>query len=320
MRLLENVPKEHNYYCISRLFERPIDFSPSFCYGYFAPPAPHTNGDLRALRWVRVGKHRRQPHAFGSLCGVRVGESIAACDCVTTGFLLCLSEAAAEINPFLNPSNPLSNCSISAFYSTYSSRACRIFHSVEHGALENPESLMTAMRKRQREDEDTSDFMTVLAGAMLLPTGQGNGYEKTFLYNFRMTKDQLEGGHRMLAEGGHLHDSQSRHVEYRFPGRFKFAVCMYVLAHGGGAGPYFKAAADCASLGESTVEGWIGQFCTAIMAVMAPVYLLLEPPSSHYIDLCKAAFAARRGFPYVSQAGDGTHVPFNPWRCKNKSI
>ena len=73
---------------------------------------------------------------------------------------------------------------------------------------------MTAMRKRQREDEDTSDFMTVLAGAMLLPTGQGNGYEKTFLYNFRMTKDQLEGGHRMLAEGGHLHDSQSRRVEY----------------------------------------------------------------------------------------------------------
>jgi hypothetical protein len=268
---LENVPKEHNYYCISRLFERPIDFSPSFCYGYFAPPAPHTNGDLRALRWVRVGKHRRQPHAFGSLCGVRVGESIAACDCVTTGFLLCLSwstlpgwyggglrwfgrstlnkqscsvaypEAAAEINPFLNPSNPPSNCSISAFYSTYASRACRIFHSVEHGALENPESLMTAMRKRQREDEDTSDFMTVLAGAMLLPTGQGSsvwfphrkiqraaggamgsimwgyynhGYEKTFLYNFRMTKDQLEGGHRMLAEGGHLHDSQSRRVEY----------------------------------------------------------------------------------------------------------
>ena len=213
--------------------------------------------------------------------------------------------------------------------------------------LDNPESLMTVMRKRQREDEDTSDFMTILAGAMLLLTGQGSdvwfarrkiqraaggamgstmwgyyndGDEKTFLYNFRMTKDQLEGGHRMLAEGGHLHDSQSRHVEYRFPGRFKFAVCMYVLAHGGGAGPYFKAAADCASLGESTVEGWIGQFCTAIMAVMAPVYLLLEPPSSHYIDLCKAAFAARRGFPYVSQAGDGTHVPFNPWRCKNKSI
>ena len=88
------------------------------------------------------------------------------------------------------------------------------------------------------------------------------GDEKTFLYNFRMTKDQLEGGHRMLAEGGHLHDSQSRHVEYRFPGRFKFAVCMYVFAHGGGAGTYFKAAADCASLGESTVERWMGQFCS----------------------------------------------------------
>ena len=214
--------------------------------------------------------------------------------------------------------------------------------------LENPESLMKVMRKREREDEDDSDFMTILAGAMLLLTGQGSsswfqprrtiqraaggamgstmwgyynyGDEKTFLYNFRMTKDQLEGGHRMLAEGGHLHDSQSKHVEYRFPGRFKFAVCMYVLAHGGGAGPYFKAAADCASLGESTVERWMGQFCRAILAIMAPTFLLFQPPSSNYIDLCKAAFSARRGFPNVSQAGDGTHVPFKPWRCGNKSI
>jgi hypothetical protein len=83
--------------------------------------------------------------------------------------------------------------------------------------LENPESLMKAMRKRERENEDESDFMTILAGARLLLTGQGSsswfqprltiqraaggamvstmwgyynyGDEKTFLYNFRMTKD-----------------------------------------------------------------------------------------------------------------------------------
>jgi hypothetical protein len=40
--------------------------------------------------------------------------------------------------------------------------------------LENPESLMKAMRKWEREDEDESDFMTILAGAMLLLTGQGS--------------------------------------------------------------------------------------------------------------------------------------------------
>jgi hypothetical protein len=40
--------------------------------------------------------------------------------------------------------------------------------------LENPESLMKAMRKRERENEDESDFMTILAGAMLLLTGQGS--------------------------------------------------------------------------------------------------------------------------------------------------
>ena len=34
--------------------------------------------------------------------------------------------------------------------------------------LENPESLMKVMRKREREDEDDSDFMTILTGALLL--------------------------------------------------------------------------------------------------------------------------------------------------------
>ena len=118
------------------------------------------------------------------------------------------------------------------------------------------------------------DLMTIFAGALLFLSGQGSsawfprrqieraaggpmgstmmgyynyGDEQTFLYNFRMTRDQLEGGHRMLAE-------------------------------------YFKAAADCASLGESTVEGWMVEFCTAILAIMAPIYLLWEPPSSHYIE------------------------------------
>ncbi len=186
------------------------------------------------------------------------------------------------------------------------------------------------------------DLMTIFAGALLFLSGQGSsawfprrqiqraaggpmgstmmgnyGDEQTFLYNFRMTKDQLNGGHTMLANGGRLHDNQSRRVEYRFPGRFKFAMCKYVMAHGGGAGNYFKAAADCASLRESTVEGWMVECCTAILAIMAPIYLRWEPSSSHYIELCKAAFSARRGLRDVGQAGDGTHVPFNLVQCKS---
>ena len=37
--------------------------------------------------------------------------------------------------------------------------------------LENPESLMKVMRKWERDDEDDSDFMTILDGSMLLLTG-----------------------------------------------------------------------------------------------------------------------------------------------------
>ena len=86
--------------------------------------------------------------------------------------------------------------------------------------------------------------MTILVGVILFLTGQGSsarfptrkiqraaagpmgstmmgyynyGDQQTFLYNFRMTKDQLEGGHRMLVDGGHLHDSQSTHVELKSP-------------------------------------------------------------------------------------------------------
>jgi hypothetical protein len=84
---------------------------------------------------------------------------------------------------------------------------------------------VASLRKRDREHDEVGDLMTILAVAMLFLTGQGSsarfptrkiqraaegpmgstmmgyynyGDQQTFLYNFRMTKDQLEGGHRLV--------------------------------------------------------------------------------------------------------------------------
>jgi hypothetical protein len=137
--------------------------------------------DRREHRSVQLRHHRGSCCAFvGQQCSVGTEERAPLVQTVTTlnkpAYSEAYPETASEINPFFNPYNPHQ---VAAFpHSTrrvFLGMAFRIFHSGEHGANgENAESLMTAMRKRQRGDEDTSDFMTILAGAMLLLTGQGS--------------------------------------------------------------------------------------------------------------------------------------------------
>merc|ERR1719183_1334764 len=126
-----------------------------------------------------------------------------------------------------------------------------------------------------------------MTGAAMLLTGQGSGLwynrrhvdrvaggpmnstimgyllgdEITMLKEFRMTREELEDASKALAAANYLSDSNNHVPEYRFPGRFKFAVCMYAVAHGGCGTSQFKPAADGAGLGESTVRRWMNQFC-----------------------------------------------------------
>ena len=72
------------------------------------------------------------------------------------------------------------------------------------------------------------------------------GDEKAYLFNFRMTRVQLEHASHKLAEAGFLQDSQHYGDSLRVSARFKFATCCYVLAFGGAAGNYFKFAAAVA--------------------------------------------------------------------------
>ena len=71
------------------------------------------------------------------------------------------------------------------------------------------------------------------------------GDEKTYLFNFRMTRVQLEYASDKIANAGFLKDSMHSADSLRGSARlkFKFATCCYVLAFGGAAGNYFKFAA-----------------------------------------------------------------------------
>ena len=146
------------------------------------------------------------------------------------------------------------------------------------------------------------------------------GDEQTYLFNFRMTRVQLEHASDKIAEAGYLKDSMHSAHSLRLSGRFKFATCCYVLAFGGSAGNYFKFAADVAGLGQRTVETWMYEIPKGIMKVLGADYLYTMSPSAWHIQACRDAFAARRGFPSIAQAVDGTHVPFNPISCPNKYL
>jgi hypothetical protein len=80
------------------------------------------------------------------------------------------------------------------------------------------------------------------------------GDEQTYLFNFRMTRVQLEHVNDKIAEEDFLKDSMHSTHSLRLSGRFKFATCCYVLAFGSSVGNYFKFAADVAGLGQRTYK------------------------------------------------------------------
>ena len=198
-------------------------------------------------------------------------------------------------------------------------------------------------------DDDVDDMLllVVMAGAELLLAGQGSGAwfhrrrvprvtggpfhstiagyltgdDATYLFKFRMTKQQLWDASKALAEHGFLRDnSGNRDVKYRYPGRFKFATCMYVVAHGANGSSQYGAAADAAGLGESTVESYMWQFVRGVCSVLGPVYLPREAPSPELVRRVLSEFAARRGVPNVALAVDGTHVPYAPLDAQHEHL
>ena len=103
-----------------------------------------------------------------------------------------------------------------------------------------------------------------------------DSYDSVYQKNFRVTESTFDLLLKQLQCGGYLLDNKNRNPLYRIPGRFKLAVCLYFFAQGTG----WKAAADCASLGEATVEKYVDEFIDGVVAVLGPIYMPKSPPSA----------------------------------------
>ena len=95
--------------------------------------------------------------------------------------------------------------------------------------------------------------------------------------------------------------------------RFKVAAGLYALAQEGS----IKVKADVASVGESTLRGWLASFAAAIRSVIKPIYMPGTPFTPADRAAVQGQFASRRGIKVASLACDGTHIPFHP---KNRSV
>ena len=134
-----------------------------------------------------------------------------------------------------------------------------------------------------------------------------NGDEQTYKLNFRATRRSVELIAEKLSSAGYLVDNNCRDPAHRMTSKFKVAVCLYYMAHAKGDA---KLAGDVASLGKSTVQAYIEEFCRGVMAVLRPIYMPKDPPSASTVRLVREQFSGRHGISNVAMAVDGTHLPF----------
>mmetsp|Transcript_19881 Transcript_19881/g.50565 ORF Transcript_19881/g.50565 Transcript_19881/m.50565 type:complete len:309 (+) Transcript_19881:49-975(+) len=137
--------------------------------------------------------------------------------------------------------------------------------------------------------------------------GYLGGDDVTYTLNFRMTRQNVEFIAGKLSAAGYLCDNKCRNKKHRMASLFKVGVCLYFCAHCKGD---CKTAGDCASLGRSTVEAYLAEFCNGVIKVLKPIFMPSTPPSPAVLQGVRDEFAARRGISNVAMACDGTHLPF----------
>jgi hypothetical protein len=168
-----------------------------------------------------------------------------------------------------------------------------------------------AVAKRQRQCPKPREVIPRADGGWAASTLNGyvlHGSNATYKKNFRVTRHTFCTLLDQLRSGGYCRDNKSNDPAKRQTGRFKLAVCLYFFGQGTG----WKAAADCGSIGESTVQKYVNHFIDGTFEKLRPIYMPGTPPSADTVSKVREEFAARRGVPNVAMATDGTHVPFRP--------
>jgi hypothetical protein len=95
--------------------------------------------------------------------------------------------------------------------------------------------------------------------------------DAVYAKNFRVTRGTFDVLLKQLQDGGYCLDNAHKMTPMakRQTGRFKLAVALYFFAQGTG----WKAAADCASLGESTVKKYVEEFIDGTFVALRPIYM-----------------------------------------------
>lgn len=138
--------------------------------------------------------------------------------------------------------------------------------------------------------------------------GYLNGDEVTYKLKFRMSRANVEFISETLEAGGFCCTNRCRDKAKRVTSIFKVGVVLYYMAHCKGDA---NTAGDVASLGRSTVEQYIVEFCAGVVACLKPIFMPSTPPSAEWLQRVRGEFAARRGIANVAMACDGTHCPFH---------
>ena len=134
------------------------------------------------------------------------------------------------------------------------------------------------------------------------------GDDQQYRKKFRVSPTTMHYITDVLKEEKILCDGAARDPSRRIPALFKVATCMYYLAQGGG----FFPAADCASVGESTVRSWLDMFVDGVLTVLKDRFMPSEPDTPENLERIRQNFAGRRGIGNCVMAVDGTHVPYTP--------
>lgn len=145
-----------------------------------------------------------------------------------------------------------------------------------------------------------------------------HGSAAVFRQNFRLTRPIFNTLVRLVAPRMRTTrttpiqpnrvNQQSAAMRRHAPPEFRVAAVLYWLAQGG----HIKPVADAAGSGFSTLRRWHGQFVTAVIEFVRPIYMPEEPPSQAAIRLVRETFGARRGISEICMAVDGSHIAFEP--------
>ena len=121
--------------------------------------------------------------------------------------------------------------------------------------------------------------------------GYLTGSDQTYGKNFRVTRRTFDVLLKHLQVGGYLLDNGNKFTPHakRQTGRFKLAVVLYFFGQGTG----YKAAGDCASLGESAVAKYVEEFIDGTFAALRPIYMPRTPPSPSKLAAIRSEFSRR---------------------------